>query len=150
MTITLIVILGKEIVGYLLLYSVFGIVLESRQINTGMDTLTRFYYHLLMVGDSDGLGVTLWIGVAGFYTSTDGERFSGLEDSIDTFFNGEAGRSGESSGNSVGSGNSLLERTFQSEVLSDITAETVSVVTVSSIEGTSSRGQVRPHRGRGR
>lgn len=59
MILTLIVILGKEIVGYLLLYSVLGIVLESRQINTGMDTLTRFYYHLLMVGDSDGLGVTL-------------------------------------------------------------------------------------------
>lgn len=88
--------------------------------------------------------------MADFYTSTDGERLSGFEDSIDTFFNGEGGRSRESSGNSVGSGNSLIETTFQSEVLFDIRIEIVSVVTVSSIEGTRSRGQVRPHRGRGR
>lgn len=59
MIITFIVILGKVIFGYLLLDSVLSIVLESRQSNTGMDTLTRFDIHFLVVSDSESLGVTL-------------------------------------------------------------------------------------------
>lgn len=142
-------IICKIIVSNLLFDSVFSIILESRQDFTGMDTLARLNIHLLVISDGNNLSVGLWISIGGSYTSTDAERFSSLEDSINTFFNGESGWSRESSGNSVGSGNALGELTFHGEILSDNSWEVVSEIAVGSIESARSGGQVRPHRGSG-
>jgi hypothetical protein len=79
------------IISNLLFDSVFSIILESRQDNTGMDTLRGLNHHLLVISDGNNLAVTLFISVGGIYMSTDGERFSSLENGINTFFNGESG-----------------------------------------------------------
>ena len=142
---TSIIIMDAIVVVDHLMDSVFSIVLKSRQDNFSVYTFTSFNLNLLMISNTNNFGAWFNFCLSSRHRGSEGEWRTSLGHSINTCFNGERSSGRETSGNGVGDRYALRERSFHSEILGDWTGETISEVTIGSIEGSGSGGQIRPH-----